>query len=471
MGQQPTDRLPRPPYDAEMEPVVRAAAAAAADAGDFSSLQDFLDIEKLRREALERERPRTEALLRDQRVVCRDLRIPGVRAGSSLTLTVVRPAAGGGKGKEGEGEGVEERDSRIDDELRPCIFYIHGGAMVRSDRYAGLDMSVAWATELGAVTVSVEYGLAPENPGTGPAEECYAALWWVADQSRAEAAQARSPKPEQEQGLASTPPPSENLGIDPRRIVLYGVSAGGGLAAAVALMARDRRGPPLCGLLLKAPMLDDRNPSSVAGQQFATGPMYNSTINLKAWRCLLGDRAGTAATAGVEGKEGQKKREEVEEDKGGEGEGEERGAKSVGVSPYEAPGRATDLAGLPATYLDCGTADPFRDDAASFAARLWAGGVAAEFHAWPGCPHAFDRVAPDAALSVLAVRTRLAWLRRTFGIPEPGSGTVVAGSSTRAAVGEGKASGAGVGNAKGEAEETRPRVNGEAEGVAQQTIE
>ena len=443
MGQ-PIDRFPRPPYDPEIEPVVRAAAeAAAADNSDLSFLES-LDIAKLRKEALERERPRTEALLRDERVTCRDLTIPGVRDGSTLTLTVVRPAAAArGEGEATNGAVRNHHNNNIScngnsngngncngkknyscngeqkQQPPPCIFYIHGGAMVRSNRYAGLDMSVLWATELGAVTVSVEYGLAPENAGTGPAEECYAALRWAAGPEGAAA-----------------------LAVDPDRIVLYGVSAGGGLAAAVALMARDRAGPPLRGLFLKAPMLDDRNPRSVAGQQYATGPMYNSTINRMAWRCLLGDRAGTAPTSPSSSApttngnthENQNDKGEISVYKNGNGT-----TTTKTVSPYEAPGRATDLAGLPATYLDCGTADPFRDDAAAFAARLWEGGVAAEFHAWPGCPHAFDRVAPDAAVSVIAVATRLAWLRRTLGVPSPP--TMTSGGAT---IGVG--AGNGVGN-------------------------
>ncbi|RYP91948.1 hypothetical protein DL770_001922 [Monosporascus sp. CRB-9-2] len=324
-----TDRFPRPPYDIEIEPLVKAAADNTESfVGDF-------DLKKLREEALRREHPRTQALLADKTVTCQDVVIPGPR--NDLTLTVVRPA----------GEPSEPR---------PCIFYIHGGAMVRSDRYAGLDSSILWARELGAITISVEYGLAPENAGTEPAEDCYAALLWAGKNADA-------------------------LGIDADRLILYGVSAGGGLAASVALMIRDRKGGhpvALRGLFLTAPMLDDRA-ASVSAQQFVTGPMYNSTINRAAWRCLLGERAGSTADV---------------------------------VSAYEAPARAQDLSGLPPTYLDCGTAEPFRDDDAAFATKLWEGGVQAEFHAWPGAPHAFDRIAPDAAISKLAKATRLAWLRR-----------------------------------------------------------
>ncbi|KAK7752021.1 hypothetical protein SLS62_005983 [Diatrype stigma] len=394
------DRLPRPPYDPEIEPIVQAAAAAATE--QYESFEESFDLERLREEALKRESPRTEALLRDRRVTCEDLVVPGPR-NNKLTLTVVRPAAAA----------ADRNISNSNN--RPCIFYVHGGAMVRSNRHAGLDTSVVWAAELGATTVSVEYGLAPENPGTGPAEDCYAALRWVRQN------------------------PS-SLGIDAARIILYGVSAGGGLAAAVALMVRDRDGkgngggdgtplPKLCGLFLKAPMLDDRN-TSVSAQQYVTGPMYNSTINRMAWRCLLGERAGTTTTTTTTTTSSKAKTTATTTTTITElVEGQEEGGEEAVVSAYEAPARAADLSGLPPTYVDCGTADPFRDDAAAFASKLWAGGVAAEFHAWPGGPHAFDRIAPEAAVSVLAKSTRLAWMRRILGIPATTGAVADAGGS------------------------------------------
>ncbi|KAI2781180.1 lipase [Daldinia loculata] len=318
----PADRLPRPPYDAEIDAIFKA----------LGGTPERYEVEKLRKDAAARTQPLTNALLTDESVKVDDVTIPGPRR--DLTVSVVRPAAATG-------------------DQHPCIFYIHGGALVAADRFAGLDTSVVWAREFNAIAISVEYGRAPENTGTQPAEDCYAALLWVGKHL-------------------------SELGIDPDRLLLYGTSAGGGLAAATALMARDKGGPKLCGLVLECPMLDDRN-EKVSSQQFSTGPFYNSTLNRFAWRCLLGERAGSSS-----------------------------------VTEYEAPARGQDLSGLPPTYLDCASAEPFRDEIVAFASKLWEGGVQAELHVWPGGPHGYERIVPKAPFAIMARQTRLAWIRRTF---------------------------------------------------------
>jgi acetyl esterase/lipase len=293
------------------------------------------EVERVRKISACRTKPLTDALLANKNVRIEDLIIPGPRG--NLTVSVVRPA-------------TESHPARP----RPGIFYIHGGALISCNRFAGLDTSAVWARDLDAITISVEYGLAPENTGEQPAQDCYAALLWA------------------EEHL-------DQLGIDPGRLVLYGTSAGGGLAAATALMARDKGGPKLCGLFLECPMLDDRN-ETISAQQYTNGPFYNSTMNRFAWSCMLGtDRIGTSA-----------------------------------VSEYEAPARATDLSGLPPTFVDCASTEPFRDEIVTFASRLWASGVAAELHVWPGGPHGYDRIAPDAPMAKQAREARLAWLRRAF---------------------------------------------------------
>ncbi|KAI0484831.1 lipase [Xylariaceae sp. FL0804] len=323
MAHLPKDRLPRPPYAHPILPIHRSLAA----------VPPAYDVDRYRKESLSRIAPFTKKLLADPSVEVSDVQIPGPR--QPLTATVVRPADG----------------PRGD---QPGIVYFHGGAMIASNRYAGLDTSVVWAREFGAVTVSVEYGLAPEHPAPQPTEDCYATLRWVAA------------------NLAE-------LGIDPDRLMLYGVSAGGGLAAATALLARDKGvGPKLCGLFLECPMLDDRN-GTVSQQQFAHGPFYGSIMNNVAWRCVLGDRVGTAD-----------------------------------VTEYEAPARASDLSGLPPVFLDCASAEPFRDEIVAFALKLWEDGIAAELHVWPGGPHGYDRMAPKMTISVQAHQVRLLWMRKAL---------------------------------------------------------
>jgi acetyl esterase/lipase len=210
-----------------------------------------------------------------------------------------------------------------------------------------------WASEFGLVVVSVEYRLAPETPHPGPVEDCYAGLAWTARHA-------------------------DELGIDPERIIVAGASAGGGLAAALALLARDRGGPELAGQMLIYPMLDDRNDSPSAVQMAGLG-VWDRTANDTGWGALLG-----AAKGGPE------------------------------VSPYAAPARATDLSGLPPAFIDVGSAETFRDEDVAYAARIWQAGGRAELHVWPGAFHGFDGFAPQAAVSQDALAARVRWLRRLF---------------------------------------------------------
>ncbi|MEU4575311.1 alpha/beta hydrolase [Nonomuraea sp. NPDC023979] len=233
----------------------------------------------------------------------------------------------------------------------PAIYYTHGGGMMFGDARTGLDDLLDWALELGLVVVSVEYRLAPEHPHPVPVDDCYAGLVWTAEHAA-------------------------ELGADPARLVVGGPSAGGGLAAALALMARDRGGPALIGQLLMCPMLDDRNDTPSAAQMAGLG-IWDRTSNETGWTALLGDARG-----------------------------------GPDVSPYAAPARAGDLSGLPPAFVDVGSAETFRDEDVAYATRLWQAGGQAELHVWPGAFHGFDLMAPQAVLSQEARAARLRWLRR-----------------------------------------------------------
>ena len=279
-----------------------------------------------------------ELLLRDGAVGLEERQVPGPEGAPDLSVLILRPARGSG----GRGQAM------------PGIYYIHGGGMVLGDNRTGADQLALWVDEIGAVGVSVEYRLAPEHPHPAPVEDCYAGLAWTA-------------------GHAG------ELGIDPARLIIAGTSAGGGLAAGTALMARDRGGPALSRQILMCPMLDDRGvtPSS---QELDGEGVWDRTSNLTGWTALLGDARG-----------------------------------GPDVSPYAAPARAQDLTGLPPAFIDVGSVETFRDEDIDYAARLSRAGVPVEFHLWPGGFHGFDLIAPQSALAQIARATRLAYLRRSLG--------------------------------------------------------
>jgi acetyl esterase/lipase len=235
----------------------------------------------------------------------------------------------------------------------PGLYNIHGGGMVMGDNRTGVEELARWVGELGIVVVSVEYRLAPEHPHPAPVEDCYAGLVWTAEHA-------------------------EEIGVDPSRLAIIGGSAGGGLAGGTALLARDRGGPALTHQILMCPMLDDRceTPSS---QELDREGVWDRNDNLVGWTALLGDARG-----------------------------------GPDVSPYAAPARAQDLAGLPASYIDVGSVETFRDEAIDYAVRLSRAGVSVELHMWAGGFHGFDGFAPQAAVSQAARATRLSYVRRAL---------------------------------------------------------
>jgi acetyl esterase/lipase len=235
----------------------------------------------------------------------------------------------------------------------PGLYFLHGGGMVAGTSRTGIDWVLDWMAEIPMVAVSADYRLAPEHPHPAPVEDCHAGLRWVGDHLK-------------------------ELGIDPERLVIAGGSAGGGLAAGTALLARDRGGPALRGQLLVCPMLDDRAITPSSTELVGEGT-WDSVSNATGWAALLGDAAG-----------------------------------GEGVSPYAAPSRAADLSGLPPAFVEVGAVETFRDEAVAYASRLWQAGGQAELHVWPGGCHGFDEVVPHAPMSREARASRVNWLRRVL---------------------------------------------------------
>jgi triacylglycerol lipase len=235
----------------------------------------------------------------------------------------------------------------------PCILHMHGGGFVFGAAAADGRQHRAIADEMSCCIVSVDYRLAPETPFPGAVEDSYAALAWLVANAEA-------------------------LNVDPARIGLMGESAGGGLAAALALLARDRGQFALAFQHLIYPMLDDRTGHGGEVHPFAGAFVWTADHNRFGWSALLGSPAADEA-----------------------------------VSPYAAPARAKDLSGLPAAYLATGALDLLAEENIDYARRLMQAGVPVELQVYPGAFHAFD-YDPCASVSARARRDSRAALRRAL---------------------------------------------------------
>ncbi len=220
----------------------------------------------------------------------------------------------------------------------PALYWIHGGGMVLGDVAMNDPYCAGVADQLNVLVASVEYRLAPEHPFPAPIEDCYAGLRWFASAA-------------------------DELGIDSTRIAIGGGSAGGGLAAGLALVARDRGEVEVCFQLLVFPMLDDRN-ATRSSHAIADARVWNRAANLAGWNAYLEGNAG----------------------------GDD-------VSPYAAPARATDLAGLPPAYINVGTLDLFLDEDIAYAQALLAANVPTELRVYPGAFHGSNAMVPHAEIS------------------------------------------------------------------------
>jgi acetyl esterase/lipase len=240
----------------------------------------------------------------------RDLIVPGRDGAPDVAMMLLRPAA-------------------LHGAILPCVYHIHGGGYVGGTVVAQEPIHREMVLALGCALVSVEYRLAPEVAFPGPLDDCYAGLAWLFEQG-------------------------ETLGIDRARIGVKGESAGGGLAAALALLVRDRGEFSLAFQHLIYPMLDDRTciaePHPYAGEF-----VWNRGSNAFGWRSYLGAEPG-----------------------------------SDDISAYAAPGRAEDLKGLPPAFISTGSLDLFVDEDISYASRLLRAGVPTEMHVYPGGFHGFD---------------------------------------------------------------------------------
>jgi acetyl esterase/lipase len=254
-----------------------------------------------------------------------------------------------------DGQTVELRVYRPDHRTnRGAIYHVHGGGFILGDLEMSHLRNVEIAREVGSVVVSVNYRLAPEWPFPTPVEDVYSGLVWLHDRAG-------------------------ELEIDPSLVVLHGVSAGGGLAAGTALLARDRNGPPIRLQFLASPVLDDRL-STASSKRFTDTPALNRQDVETCWSAYLG-QAGRGTGA---------------------------------VSPYAAPTRASDLTRLPRTHISVAEFDPLRDEAIDYARSLLAAGISVGLHLFPGTYHGSSRVR-EAAVSRRELAEEIAVLRSVVG--------------------------------------------------------
>ncbi|MDH7639093.1 alpha/beta hydrolase fold domain-containing protein [Sphingomonas oryzagri] len=254
-----------------------------------------------------------------ERVVRQDLIVPGRDGAPDVPMIHYRPAGS-------------------EDAVLPCLYHVHGGGYV-GGAAAGLEPIHRLLVEtVGCALVTVDYRLAPETPFPGPLEDCYAGLDWLF-------------------GHAS------KLNIDPSRIGIGGESAGGGLAAALALLVRDRGEHRIAFQHLIYPMIDDRTCITADPHPHAGQFVWNAASNAFGWRAYLGMAPGASD-----------------------------------IPAYAAAARAEDLSGLPPTFLATGALDLFVDEDISYAARLIRAGVSTELHVYPGAFHGFD-IDQSAAVS------------------------------------------------------------------------
>lgn len=297
---------------------------------DASSGFDLFHLEEFKKSSYEQEKAN---LKDDPEVNVYEKMIPGPKGAPDIKLRIYEPA----------GRGVE---------LLPCGLYFHGGGYVFGSVLRQNDLCVRMAKNVGMMVISVEYRLAPEYKAPAPLEDAYEALVWL-DKN------------------------GSSIGADPSRIAITGMSAGGGITAALALMTRDRKGPkPVLQVPLYA-MLDCR----------ADSVSQKAVTSHKVW-CYDYSKIGWGAYLDGE------------------------------ADCYISPALAEDLSGLPPVFSYIGTVDPLLDENIEYWTRIIRAGVPVEYHIFPGCYHSFEISVPDSGYAKMAYGLLYNALRKAFGIKE-----------------------------------------------------
>jgi acetyl esterase/lipase len=281
------------------------------------SVHPGLIVRLLRLKGALRRSPKASRAPRVDGVMVEDVLIPGLGAEHVIRVRFYRP---------------EKLQGPV-----PAMLWIHGGGFVMGDSEIDQDSNLALVREAGIAVAAVNYRLAPAHPFPAPIDDCYAALRWLHTEAK-------------------------GRDILPERIAIGGASAGGGLAAGLALMAHDRKEVPVAFQLLIYPMLDDRT-ATRADIDMSRVRLWNNKCNRFGWASYLQSEPG-----------------------------------SVDVHPYAAPARRESLSGLPPSWIGVGTFDLFHDEDVRYAKRLKEAGVACELRIVEGAYHAFDLFSPKAGV-------------------------------------------------------------------------
>lgn len=235
-----------------------------------------------------------------------------------------------------------------------ALLWIHGGGYIIGAASIDDALCARFARELGVTVVSAEYGLAPRHAFPEPLDDCHACWTWLLDHAA-------------------------ELGIDRERIAIGGMSAGGGLAAALVQRACDEAGAKPAAQMLMAPMLDDRTAARTELDGLAH-PVWDNTLNRLGWCSYLGTEPGATS-----------------------------------LPRYAAPARREDLAGLPPAWIGVGSIELFRDEDTRYAQRLETAGVLVTLKIVPGAPHGFEAWAPDTSITREHLASAMSWLRERIG--------------------------------------------------------
>jgi acetyl esterase len=308
-----------------MDPELAQALAALPSVPTEDGLDD-LDLIRSLRDSLAIMKALGTNLPTDDRVEVEDVSVPGGASGSELLVRLYRPR---------EHQGA-------------ALLFLHGGAYVLGDVYVEEARCLHLAAQGRCLVASVDYALAPEHPFPAGLEDAYAGLRWLAQQADA-------------------------LEVDPARVAVGGSSAGAGLAAALVLLARERRGPAICWQMLVYPMLDDR--LRTPSMQMGGTPLFSRQAAADAWGHYLAGRP---------------------------------------ADQFAAAARATDLHGLPPAYVLVAEHDPLRDEGIDYARRLLEAGVGTELHLYAGTFHGFELVGSRTAVGRMALDEQARALRNAL---------------------------------------------------------